>query len=145
MWSSIGLTPYMSFTQHFIDKDWKLNSLALAAHFLPEDYTADILVDALKVTMSEWSLTADNLVCLTTDNGSNIVSAARKLGCTQLSCFGHNLDLAITKAVPKDKRCDRALAVARRIVSSFPCSWKRRRELTRAQANLNIPQHSLIS
>ena len=85
--------------------------------------------------MSEWSLKADNLVCLTTDSGSNIhvhvVAAARKLGWTWLSCFGHNLDLAIAKAVSKDKRCNRALAVARRIVSSFSCSWKRRRELIR--------------
>ena len=130
----------MSFTLHFIDKGWKLDSLVHAAHFLPEDHTADILVDALQETMSEWSLKAENLVYLTTDSGSNIFSAARKLG---------YLLFAITWIWPLRKlflriRDVTALAVARRIVSSFSCSWNRR-ELTKAQANLNIPQHSLIS
>ena len=144
MWSSIGLTPYMSFTLHFINEDWELNSFALAAHFLPEDHIADCLVDALEETMSEWKLTPNNLVCLTTDSGSDIVSAAKKLDWTRLSCFGHNLDLAITKALSKDRRCERALVIARKMVSSFSCSWKRRRELTRAQISLNIPQYSLV-
>ena len=145
IWSSIGLTPYMSFTLHFINEDWELQSLALSASFLPQDHTADVLIDALEETMNEWNLNAKNLVYLTTDSGSNIVSAAKKLDWTRLSCFGHNLDLAITKALAKDKRCERALAVTRKVVSAFSCSWKRRRELTKAQINLDMPQHSLVS
>lgn len=72
-------------------------------------------------------------------------SAAKKLNWTRLSCFGHNLDLAINKALNKDKRCSRASALTRKVVSAFSCSWKRKRELTKAQINLGIPQHSLIS
>lgn len=106
MWSSIGMTPYMSFTLHYIDKDWELQSLALSASFLPEDHTADVLVDALEETMKEWSLNSTNLVCMTIDSGSNIVAAAKKLDWTRLSCFGHNLDLAITNPLNKDTRCD---------------------------------------
>lgn len=105
MWSSIGLTPYMSFTIHYINKDWDLESLALAASFLPKDHTVDVLMDALEEVMSEWHLNTNNLVCLITDNGSNIVAATKQLEWNRLSCFGHNLDLAITKAL-KDRRCD---------------------------------------
>ena len=126
---------------HYINKDWDLESLELEASFLPKDHTADVLVDALEEVMSEWHLNASNLVCLTTDSGLNIVAAAKKLEWNRLSCFGHNLDLAITK----DRRCDRALTLARKVVSAFSCSWKRRREMLKAQVNLDIPQHSLIS
>ncbi len=112
MWSSIGLTPYMSFTVHYINKDWDLESLALAASFVPNDHTADVLVDALEEVMSEWRLKASNLVCLTTDSGSNIVAAAKNLKWKRISSFGHNLDLAITKALTWDRRCGRALALA---------------------------------
>ena len=59
--------------------------------------------------------------------------------------FGHNLHLAITKALNNDVRCSRALGVARKIVSGFSLSWKRKRELTKAQLNLRLPQHSLIT
>ena len=62
MWSSTGWTPYISFTLHFVDEDWELQSLTLSASFLPEDHTADVLVDALEEKMHEWSLDSENLV-----------------------------------------------------------------------------------
>ena len=145
MWSSIGLKPYMSYTIHYINQDWELKSIALATHFLPEDHTGQVISEALEATLEEWGLSPDKQVCLTTDSGSNIIAAANILNWTRLSCFGHNLHLAITKAIQDDTRCTRALAVARKIVSSFSTSWKRRRELTKAQINLDLPQHSLIT
>jgi len=35
--------------------------------------------------------------------------------------------------------------VARKIVSAFSLSWKRKIELSKAQVNLNLPQHSLVT
>ena len=146
MWSSnSGLKPYMSYTIHFIDDEWKLQSISLGTHYLPEDHTAIVISEALESKLDEWNLNPSNQVCLTTDNGSNIVAAARLLNWDRLSCFGHNLHLAITKAIDNDTRCSRALGVAHKIVSSFSTSWKRRRELSKAQVNLNLPTHSLIS
>jgi len=79
------------------------------------------------------------------DNGSNIKNAAGRLLWPRLSCFGHNLHLAITKALQGDNRCSRALGVSRKVVSAFSISWKRRRELTKAQMNLELPQRSLVA
>jgi len=45
----------------------------------------------------------------------------------------------------KDSRIDRAVAVCKKVVSSFSFSWKRRRDLATAQQELNIPAHQLIS
>ena len=72
MWSSIGTKPYMSFTVHFIDEDWKMQSLLLSTHFLPEDHTAPVIAEALQASLVEWNLMENNLVCLTTDSGANI-------------------------------------------------------------------------
>ncbi len=141
MWSSIGMVQYMSFTIHFISDDRQLKSFVLSSTFLPKDHTADVLAEV----MSEWNLKSDSLVSLTTDSGTNIVAAARKLRWNRLSCFGHNLNLAITKALSGNRRCDRALGCVRKLVSAFSYSWKRRRELTKAQITLNIPQHHLVS
>ena len=58
--------------------------------------------------------------------------------------LGHNLHLAITKAFNQTS-CSRAIAIAHKIVSAFPISWKRRKELFTAQVNLNLLNHSLIS
>ena len=122
LWSSIGLRPYLSYTVHYIDSTWTLKSMCLQTHYMP-DHTADSLVDAL-TTLQSWNL---QQVCITTDNGSNIVKATRDLQWVPLSCFGHNLHLAITKALDKDNRCSRALSISCKIVSSFHTSWKRKR------------------
>ena len=144
LWSSVGLTPYLGYTIHFINEDWKLESIALSCSFMPEDHTAVNIADAMVETLTEWNLSSDKQVCLTSDSAANVVAAARSLEWNRLSCFGHNLHLAITKAIDSDSRCTRALAVARKIVSAFSTSWKRQRNLTQAQISLKIPQHSLI-
>ena len=82
--------------------------------FFPKHHTTEILVDTLEVTVSKWNLSSDNLVCLTTDSGSNIIAATKRLHWTRLSWFGHNLDLSIAKA-----KCDWALALAQEVVSAF--------------------------
>ena len=43
----------------------------------------------------------------------------------------------------KDPRIGRAMGVCKRLVSSFTCSWKKKRELEVVQKQLNLPEHSL--
>ena len=145
MWSSVGMQPYMSYTTNYIDSDWQLQNKCLQTQFLPEDHTGINLAEAMEAALSLWDLDAANQICLTTDNGSNIVSSAGILDWSRLSCFGHNLHLSVTKAIQDDSRCSRALGVCRKIVSSFSMSWKRKRELTKTQISLNLKQHSLIA
>ena len=98
MWSSHGMTPYMGYTVHTIDDQWQLRSYTLGTRFVPESHTGDVLGSAMKDTLADWGLSPDNQVYLTTDNGANIVKAARDLNWERTSCFGHNLHLGIMKA-----------------------------------------------
>lgn len=109
------------------------------------DHTADNLVEALTTTFESWNLQPHYKVCITTDNGSNIVKAVRDFQWVRLLCFGHNLHLAIKKALDNDNRCSRALSISRKIVSSFHTSWKCKRELSKALLNMNIKEKSLVS
>ncbi len=145
LWSSGTMHPYMSFTIHYITVDWELRTSCLQTQFLPSDHTGDNLAEALEAVLDAWNLKKEQQVCITTDNGSNIVLATNKLQWQRLPCFGHNLNLAVTKATKNDHRISRALGLARSIVSAFSYSWKRRRELSAVQMSKNLPQHSLIS
>lgn len=147
MWSSRKMTPYMSLTFHYIDSEWTLIAKCLQCSYLPEDHTAEILKDALQEALHEWGLKEENVVCLTTDSGANIKAAARLLEWPWLSCFGHNLNLAVTNTIDKTekKRTDHALDVCRKINRLFSHSWRRRRELKASQANLGLEPHELIT
>ena len=147
MWSSsAGLTPFMSYIIHFVDKDWYLQSLSLGTHFVPEDHTSPILAEAMKATLQKWELESIRQVASTTDNGANIVAAAEQLSWTRVFCFGHNLHLAITKALENDSRCSWAISLAHKIVRVFTVSWKKAQiAYYCTQQSLNLPKHTLIS
>lgn len=145
MWSSEGLLPYISYTVHFVNSSWEYTSRNLETCFLPVDHTGENIADAIRSTHEAWNLPMEKLVCMTTDNGANIIKASEELKCERLPCFGHCLNLAVTNTLKDDARVCRALGVARKIVSSFSMSWKKRRDLTKLQLEKGLPQHSLIA
>ena len=74
-----------------------------------------------------------------------MIAAIDKLGWDHLSCFGHNLNSAVTNALKDETRITRAIAVCKKVVHHFAHSWKKRRNLTEAQITKGLPQHSLVT
>ena len=105
LWSSCTSDPYLCITIHYIDSEWNLQSHCLQANYMPEDHTGEQLQDALRTSFTEWGMDSTKLVAITTDSGSNIKLACELLTWMRVSCFGHNLDLAINKGL-KDPRID---------------------------------------
>ena len=99
LWSSITSEPYLSYTTHCIDKNWNMCCKCLQTHYMPEAHTAVNLQDALTSSLEQWNLDPDKQVAITTDSGANIKLACELLGWQRLSCFGHNLDLAVNKGL----------------------------------------------
>lgn len=95
IWSSRTCEPYLSLTVHYID-NWELKSKCLLTSFLPEDHTGEIIAQGLQDALMSWNLNEARQVCITTDNGANIVKAVSLMNhWTRLQCFGHRLHLAI--------------------------------------------------
>ncbi|XP_060776792.1 E3 SUMO-protein ligase ZBED1-like [Neoarius graeffei] len=144
LWSSRTSEPYLSLTIHYIDKEWALQSTCLQTVYFPEDHTAEIICQGLEDALEPWGLSEDRQVCITTDNGANIVKAVALKGWTCLQCFGHRLNTAIEGSM-NDRRIDRAVSVCKKVVSAFSYSWKKRRALATAQDDLKLPKHRLIT
>ena len=77
----------MSFTMHFIDDNWQLKTFCLDTVPILDDHTGQNLADAVQDILGNWELDSANLICATTDNGSNFVSAFTILDWTRISCF----------------------------------------------------------
>ncbi|KAK0153618.1 Zinc finger BED domain-containing protein 1 [Merluccius polli] len=143
MWSSRTTQPYMSLTIHFI-KGWELKSRCLQTSYFPEDHTGEMIALNLREALESWGLPEAHQVCVTTDNATNNVKALQLNDWTRLQCFGHRLHLAIERSV-KEPQVERAIGVCKKVVSAFCNSWKRKRELATAQAELGLPAHQLIT
>lgn len=138
LWSSCTVQPYLGFTVQFINSSWELESCCLQVHYMPENHTGENIQHALASTLQDWGLDETRLTSITTDSGSNIILACRLLGWTRLSCFGHNLDLAVRKGFD-DQRVSRVLRLCRQIVAAFAYSWKRTKELHQTLEQKGIP------
>ncbi|XP_058874176.1 E3 SUMO-protein ligase ZBED1-like isoform X1 [Acipenser ruthenus] len=145
LWSSQTTEPYISLTVHYIDPDWKLCTKCLQTSYFPEDHTGEAIAQGLRDALSAWGLREELQICITTDSGSDVVKAAQLNAWERLQCFGHRLHLAIENSVKGDKRIDHAIGVCKKLVSTFSCSWKKRKALSVAQAELSLPQHQLVT
>ena len=99
----------MSFTIHFIDSDWCLQSLCLDIVPLYNDHTGQNIAEAFQDVLANWNISMSRITFSTTDNGSNFVSAFTSIDREWLSCFGCNLNLAVSKTFQIDRvqRCVR--------------------------------------
>ena len=145
LWSSLTAEPFISFTVHYIDENWKLHNRCLQTLYMPQAHTGINLADILRETIEMWNLNEESLVCLTTDSGANIVRAVEMLEWSRLSCFGHNLHNAVNNSIKDDSRVCRSVGMCHKLVGSFSHSWKRQQSLSKAQVELDLPKHSLVT
>jgi zinc finger BED domain-containing protein 1 (E3 SUMO-protein ligase ZBED1) len=141
-WTSNGaFDPYWTVTSHFINEDFDLRCHSLETFYMPEDHDGPNLSENLLRVMEDWGI-KEKVCGITTDNGSNIVRAARLLGMIRIPCFGHCLHLAVLSALNEPK-IQKLLGKCRKITSTFSSSWKRQLKLTKKQTELNIPTRKL--
>ena len=76
---------------------------------LYNDHTGQNIAEAFQDVLANWNISMSRITSSTTDNGSNFVAAFTSIDCEWLSCFGHNLNLAVSKALQIDRvqRCVR--------------------------------------
>ena len=145
MWTSPATTPYMSFSVHFIDKEWSLESFCLDTIPVYEDHTGLNIAGTFRDILANWELLPDKLIASTTDNKPNYISAfTNHLGWLRISCFGHNLDLAIERAFQIDK-VQQSIRKCRSLVEAFSRSWQMSSDLRLKQQQLGLPEQSLVA
>ena len=112
-------TPVLEFHCAFITNDWELRSFCLDTVPVFEDYASlsKTYLETGNFRVSSWFVQP-------TDNGFNFIAAFETLEWTWISCFGHNLDLAVKKAL-NIQRVQRAIGRCHSLVGVFSRSWKK--------------------
>ncbi|XP_019715163.1 zinc finger BED domain-containing protein 1-like [Hippocampus comes] len=144
MWLSHTMEPYFGVTVHFISDDWLLQSHRLQTSYFPDEHTGELLAAGLQEALDSWGLPQNKLVAITTDDGDNIKKAVELNKWTGLQCFGHRLHRAIGKGL-RNEGIQQAIALCKKIVSTFSYSSKKRRDLAIVQNYLGLPNHMLTA
>ena len=75
MWTSNSNNLFVSFTVHFIDSAWHLQSLCLDTAPLFSDHTGQNIAEAFQDVLGNWNICVSRVTASTTDNDSNFVVA----------------------------------------------------------------------
>ncbi|XP_053170155.1 zinc finger BED domain-containing protein 4-like [Scomber japonicus] len=145
LWSSRTTEPYISLTVHFLDREFQLKTRCLQTQYFPGEHTGENIAYGLREALTSWHLGEEQLTCVTTDNGANVVKAIELNHWVRLQCFGHRLHLAIENALKDDRRIARATGLCKKMVGHFSHSWKQKTALRRAQQKHNLPEHALVT
>ena len=88
-------------TSHFITGDWKLQSAVLETFEFNTDHTASNIAANLKRVANDWGID-EKVVCVVTDNASNMTAAIAQTGWRHLPCFAHTLNLVVQESIKSD-------------------------------------------
>lgn len=69
--------------------------MRLQTAFMPENHTGRNITHGLREALAEWGLNEGKLVCITTENDTNIKQQLKINGWLKLQCFAPRLHLAI--------------------------------------------------
>ena len=116
-WTSRSTVSFVTFTAHFIDDDWQLQSYVLQTREMNESHTGRNMAKVLKNAAAEWKLTEKD-PAVVTDNAANMCLAVELSGYHHVRCFAHVLNLAVQRAL-KLPNIDQLLGKVRRITSFF--------------------------
>ena len=95
IWTSRHNQAYTGLTGHYVDDCYQLQSHLLENVEFPQSHMGINISEKLEAILEEWKLPQDNLSTVTTDNGTNIVSALEILQWNRMPCFSHTLQLTV--------------------------------------------------
>lgn len=150
MWTSLRMESYMTVTAHFIDGDWKAQSLVLETKQIEEAHTGRNIAARLSEVADAFKIPEEKRVSVVCDNAANMALCVETLKESHewlemqgVRCAGHTLQLCINAALKQEPIC-RAVAAARHLVTHFKKGHKAKTGLKQKQEQQNVPQHELI-
>ncbi len=143
LWTSRQTQSYCCITAHYISGNGKLKSALLETFEFNESHTAENIATHLKTVASNWEIDS-KVVCVVTNNASNMVSAISKTGWRHLPCFAHTLNLIVQNAIKADPIVQQIQLQCKDVVSHFHRSVKSSDKLKEIQSQLSLPQQKLI-
>ena len=128
LWTSCATQGFPAFTGHFVDSEWKLNSVLLSASYMPENHTGENIAKRTIETLEDFGIATNKLVSTVHDQASNMVAAGGKIsemveGHEDLLCAAHRLQLCVTHSL-QEENVSTLLSDARALVGHFRRSSK---------------------
>jgi len=106
IWTSRNSKSYIAVTLHYVNQEFVRKNWTIDVRELPGIHDGDSIAAVIELILAEWALLKRFCVLFVRDGGSNMVSAANKLGLKHMSRIAHSLHLVVAGALIKKKKAD---------------------------------------
>lgn len=135
-WTSRNSENFMAVTAHFINQNFKLQSMLLDCSSYGESHTSENLSNELKKVIFEWNLDQKILMVIS-DNAANIRKAIKDdLKLKHFGCYAHTINLVAQDAL-KGQNLSDLIGKAKTIVAFFKRSTSAMAKLNEQQKRIN--------
>lgn len=121
-WTSKAVRSFSTFTVHFLDSEWRLQSYVLGTRPLDGSHTAVNIATQFSDIVAEYGI-ADKLAGVVHDEAANMMAASRQLATKydlhSVVCAAHMLQTCLRHTLDSSKSVQKLLAESRRLVSHF--------------------------
>lgn len=144
-WTSGNNESFMGVTIHFIDEDFKLQTMLLKCAVFNVSHTSANLSADLNNITEEWGV-RQKVVLAISDNAANITSAIKNgTGWKFFGCYAHTLNLIVKDALNVQPEITEIIGKVKTIVTHFKQSSKATAKLITFQNNSGIkPSKKLL-
>ena len=100
LWTGRSREKFLGVTAHYTTQNWELHSMVLGVKHCEAEPTdgvisARVISIVLKEVLEEINVTRDQIMAVTTDNGADILCAARLVDVPIFRCAAHSLQIAL--------------------------------------------------
>ena len=133
----------ISFTAHWLDKQWDRRSAVLHCTRMSGSHTASNIATTILALIDNWQLT-DRIHVILRDNAKNMTKGMQEAGLPSMGCVAHTLQLSVKRGLASQRSLDTALALCRKIATHFSHSTLAKEKLREIQQTLQLPEHVII-
>ena len=117
-WTSKAVRSFATYTVHFLNNSWELQSFVLATRPMDGSHTAANIAEHIRSIADEYGI-ADKITAVVHDEAANMVVAGRLLDWSSEVCAAHRLQTCLRHAFDDSKPIKKLLAEARKVVAHF--------------------------
>ena len=117
-WTSKAVRSFATYTVHFLNESWELQSFVLATRPMDGSHTAEHIAEHVKSIAVEFGI-SDKITAVVHDEAANMMKAGRQLDWASEACAAHRLQTCLRHAFKNAKPVTKLLAEARSLVTHF--------------------------
>ena len=102
IWTSLQTKSYCCALLPTTSDTWELKPAILETFDFNSEHTADNISSELLRVITQWNIES-KIICIVTDNASNMVAAINKTPWQHLPCFAHSLNLVVQGSITRNK------------------------------------------